>query len=210
MAEAHPIRAQLRPGGARGCAARGSLGVVLVSLTAAPRLAARVPVSVMPDAAETSLPRGFGGGRRPHPDHAGQTAPDDRPRAQRCAARASVGSGEDRFVRWCCAAAGERLVERYWLGRFEAGGVSVQVCPLYRVCETGEPALSQEAELICAVEGNAEGCVTSERVSILVIPGCGWCSRWRGSRCRRRGNRDAAAALSEAVCSKAWACTTAS
>jgi membrane dipeptidase len=54
----------------------------------------------------------------------------------------------------------ERLFERYWLPRLEAGGVGVQVCPLYGACAPGgsapERALAQEAELRRAVEENAE------------------------------------------------------
>ena len=54
----------------------------------------------------------------------------------------------------------ERLFERYWLPRLEAGGVGVQVCPLYGACAPGDGwrgrALAQEAELGRAVEANAE------------------------------------------------------
>ncbi len=54
----------------------------------------------------------------------------------------------------------QRLLERYWLPRLRAGGVGVQICPLYGV---GEPraqararALAQLAEFELAVEENAD------------------------------------------------------
>ena len=54
----------------------------------------------------------------------------------------------------------DRLFERYWLPRLEAGGVGVQICPLYGACAPGDGwrgrALAQEAELRRAVEANAE------------------------------------------------------
>jgi membrane dipeptidase len=54
----------------------------------------------------------------------------------------------------------ERLFERYWLPRLEAGGVGVQVCPLHgATAPPGEArawAVAQEAELRHAVEENAE------------------------------------------------------
>jgi len=53
----------------------------------------------------------------------------------------------------------ERLFERYWLPRLEAGGVGVQVCPLYAATAPREEAcgraLAQEAEFRRAVEENA-------------------------------------------------------
>lgn len=53
----------------------------------------------------------------------------------------------------------ERLFERYWLPRLEAGGVGVQVCPLYAATwpreEACSRALAQEAEFRRAVEENA-------------------------------------------------------
>jgi membrane dipeptidase len=54
----------------------------------------------------------------------------------------------------------ERLFERYWLPKLDAGGVGIQVCPLYAA--TAPPgaarswAVAQEAELRRAVEENAE------------------------------------------------------
>ena len=52
------------------------------------------------------------------------------------------------------------LFERHWLPRFEAGGVGVQVCPLYGACAPGpgaaKRARDQEAVLRRAVEANAE------------------------------------------------------
>ena len=54
----------------------------------------------------------------------------------------------------------ERLFERYWLPRLEAGGVGVQICPLYgegaRRSDARERTLAQEAELRRAVEENTE------------------------------------------------------
>jgi membrane dipeptidase len=54
----------------------------------------------------------------------------------------------------------EGLFERYWLPKLEAGGVGVQVCPLYAAtAPPGEArawALAQEAELRRAIEDNAE------------------------------------------------------
>ena len=58
------------------------------------------------------------------------------------------------------------LFERYWLPRLKAGGVGVQVCPLYGACSPGpgarERALAQEAVLRKAVDANAE-CVCLAR-----------------------------------------------
>lgn len=55
---------------------------------------------------------------------------------------------------------GERLFERYWLPRLEAGGVGVQICPLYGACApgsgAGERALAQQVEFGRAVEENAD------------------------------------------------------
>jgi membrane dipeptidase len=54
----------------------------------------------------------------------------------------------------------DRLFERYWLPRLEAGGVAVQICPLYAAYppheEARSRALAQEAELRRAVEENAQ------------------------------------------------------
>jgi membrane dipeptidase len=54
----------------------------------------------------------------------------------------------------------ERVFERYWLPRFEAGGVGVQICPLYAADaprdEARERALAQKAEFRRAVEENAD------------------------------------------------------
>lgn len=55
----------------------------------------------------------------------------------------------------------ERLFERYWLPRLEAGGVVVQICPLHgTTAPPGEArawAVAQEAEFRQAVEENAAG-----------------------------------------------------
>jgi membrane dipeptidase len=54
----------------------------------------------------------------------------------------------------------ERLFERHWLPRLEAGGISVQICPLYSaIAPAGEArawAIAQESEFRRAVEENAE------------------------------------------------------
>src|SRR4051794_24258857 len=54
----------------------------------------------------------------------------------------------------------EGLLERHWLPRLEAGGVGVQVCPLYGACTPGpgaaERAMAQEVVLRRAVEANAD------------------------------------------------------
>ena len=54
----------------------------------------------------------------------------------------------------------ERPFERYWLPQLEAGGVGVQICPLYGATVPREEArawaLAQEAEFTSAVEQNAE------------------------------------------------------
>ena len=54
----------------------------------------------------------------------------------------------------------ERLFDRYWLPRLEAGGVGIQICPLYAAekeyARPSERALAQEAEFRRAVAENAE------------------------------------------------------
>jgi membrane dipeptidase len=54
----------------------------------------------------------------------------------------------------------ERLFERYWLPQLEAGGVDIQVCPLYAADAPREEArgqaVAQEAEFSRAVEENAD------------------------------------------------------
>jgi membrane dipeptidase len=54
----------------------------------------------------------------------------------------------------------ERLLDGYWLPRLEAGGVGVQICPIYAATapagETLEWALAQEAEFARAVAENAD------------------------------------------------------
>jgi membrane dipeptidase len=70
-----------------------------------------------------------------------------------------VGEGEQPSLELILPRGEQRLFERYWLPRLEAGGVGVQVCPLYGACAPGagsrERALAQEAELLRAVEANA-------------------------------------------------------
>jgi membrane dipeptidase len=54
----------------------------------------------------------------------------------------------------------DRVFDRYWLPQLEAGGVGVQICPLYGACVLAdgwrERALEQEAELRRAVTANEE------------------------------------------------------
>jgi membrane dipeptidase len=54
----------------------------------------------------------------------------------------------------------ERLFDRYWLPRLEAGGVGIQICPLYAAEKTyahpRKRALAQEAEFRRAVDENAD------------------------------------------------------
>jgi membrane dipeptidase len=55
---------------------------------------------------------------------------------------------------------GDRLFDRYWLPRLGAGGVGVQVCPLYAANvsrpEARDRALAQAVEFGRAVEANAQ------------------------------------------------------
>jgi membrane dipeptidase len=54
----------------------------------------------------------------------------------------------------------ERLFDRYWLPRLEAGGVGIQICPLYAAekeyAHPSERALAQEAEFRRAIEENSD------------------------------------------------------
>jgi membrane dipeptidase len=71
-----------------------------------------------------------------------------------------VGSGETPSLELVLRRDRERLFGRYWLPGLEAGGVGVQVCPLYGACEPGEGAreraLAQETEFKRAVEEHAD------------------------------------------------------
>jgi membrane dipeptidase len=71
-----------------------------------------------------------------------------------------IGGGEEPSLELILREGEDRLFERYWLPRLEAGGVGVQICPLYGACAPGDGwrgrALAQEAELMRAVEANAE------------------------------------------------------
>ncbi len=71
-----------------------------------------------------------------------------------------VGRGEEQSFELVLRRGQERLFERYWLPRLEAGGVGVQICPLYGASaprdEARERSLEQEAEFRRAVEENAE------------------------------------------------------
>ena len=54
----------------------------------------------------------------------------------------------------------ERLFDRYWLPRLEAGGVGIQVCPLYAAekeyAQPRERLLAQEAEFLRLLDENAD------------------------------------------------------
>ena len=71
-----------------------------------------------------------------------------------------VGAGEEESLELVLPQGQDRLFERYWLPRLVAGGVEIQICPLYGACAPGdgasERALAQEAELLRAVAENAE------------------------------------------------------
>jgi membrane dipeptidase len=71
-----------------------------------------------------------------------------------------IGGGEEQSPELILRQGEDRLFERYWLPRLEAGGVGVQICPLYGASAPGDGsrgrALAQEAELRRAVEANAE------------------------------------------------------
>ena len=91
-----------------------------------------------------------------------------------------VGSGADPSLSLVLRRGRERLLERYWLPELEAGGVGVQVCPLYGACEPGpgarERALAQETEFRRAVEENADRvCHVRTRSRRGGSAGCG---RW--------------------------------
>jgi membrane dipeptidase len=68
----------------------------------------------------------------------------------------------------------DRLLERYWLPRLEAGGVGIQICPLYGACAPGDGArgraLAQEAELRRAAEETAERLCLVEAGADLADP----------------------------------------
>ena len=71
-----------------------------------------------------------------------------------------VGEGGEPSLELILRQGQDRLLERYWLPRLEAGGVGIEICPLYGACAPGDGArgraLAQEAELRRAVEENAE------------------------------------------------------
>ena len=71
-----------------------------------------------------------------------------------------VGRGEDGPLELTLPRGRDRLLDGHWLPELEAGGVGVQICPLYGACELGEGwrdrALAQEAELVHAVQANSE------------------------------------------------------
>ena len=68
--------------------------------------------------------------------------------------------GGDRSLELVLRRGGRRLFDRYWLPRLEAGGVGVQVCPLYAANvsrhEARDRALAQVVEFGRAVEANAQ------------------------------------------------------
>lgn len=71
-----------------------------------------------------------------------------------------VGSGEAPSLELVLRRGRDRVFDRYWLPKLEAGGVGVQICPLYGACVLGdgwrERALDQEAELRRAAAANGE------------------------------------------------------
>jgi hypothetical protein len=71
-----------------------------------------------------------------------------------------VGEGAKPSLELILRRGRDRLLERYWLPRLEAGGVGIQICPLCGACAPGtrarERALAQEAELMRAAEETAE------------------------------------------------------
>ena len=85
-----------------------------------------------------------------------------------------VGEGEEPSLELILRQGRDRLLERYWLPRLEAGGVGIQICPLYGACAPGDGArgraLAQEAELRRAVEENAERLCLVRTVADLADP----------------------------------------
>ena len=71
-----------------------------------------------------------------------------------------VGEGEEPSLELILRRGQNRLLERYWLPRLEAGGVGIQICPLYGACAPAEGArvraLAQQTELRRAAEETAE------------------------------------------------------
>jgi hypothetical protein len=71
-----------------------------------------------------------------------------------------VGEGDEPWLKLILREGRDRLLERYWLPRLEAGGVGIQVCPLYGAYAPGDGArgraLAQESELRRAAEETAE------------------------------------------------------
>jgi membrane dipeptidase len=71
-----------------------------------------------------------------------------------------VRDGEEQSFELVLRRGQNRLFERYWLPGLAAGGVGVQICPLYGASaprdEARERALAQEVEFRRAVEENAE------------------------------------------------------
>jgi membrane dipeptidase len=70
-----------------------------------------------------------------------------------------VDPGDDEALELVLRRGPERVFDRYWLPRLRAGGVGVQICPLYGACAPGpgarERALAQQEEFERAVEANA-------------------------------------------------------
>jgi membrane dipeptidase len=71
-----------------------------------------------------------------------------------------VREGEARSPELVLRRGRERLFERYWLPRLEAGGVGLQICPLYAAtappADMRDWAVAQEAEFARAVAENAD------------------------------------------------------
>src|SRR5512133_4233838 len=70
-----------------------------------------------------------------------------------------VGEGEEPSLELVLRQGQDRLLERYWLPRLEAGGVGIQICPLYaaekKYEHPRERVLAQEAEFRRLLDENA-------------------------------------------------------
>jgi hypothetical protein len=51
-----------------------------------------------------------------------------------------VDPADDRALELVLRRGPERVFDRYWLPRLQAGGVGVQICPLYGACAPGPGA----------------------------------------------------------------------
>ena len=72
-----------------------------------------------------------------------------------------IGGGEEQSLELMLRQGEDRVFERYWLPRLEAGGVRVQICPLYGASgagSRGRRAPAQEAETASRPERASEVC----------------------------------------------------